>query len=86
MRDVDGTGDVSAATLTLTSRNGQTVGSWDHGAFAIHDDDTPVLDLSDHRLLGPAPWTVSLSAVDSAITALSSRSRRHMRHSDPDDP
>lgn len=63
--DLDGTGDVSAATLMITSGNGQTVGSWDLDAFAIHGSDTLILDLDDHRLLGPAPWTVSLSAVDS---------------------
>lgn len=65
VRDVDGTGDLSVATLTITSGNGQTVGSWDLGAFVAHGNDTWVLELDDHRLLGPAPWTVSLTAVDS---------------------
>lgn len=66
VQDVDGTGDVSVARMMITSGNGQTVGAWDLGAFATTSSDTVVLELKNYRLLGPAPWTVSLHAVDSA--------------------
>lgn len=62
--DADGTEDITSASLSVRSANGNLLYSWSLEDFNTQDDITLELNASDLRMSGKAPWVVSLEAED----------------------
>lgn len=63
--DENGTADLNQASVVVADAHGRIVSSWSLGDFIAMDENTLTLQVADHRLTGPAPWTATVSAVDS---------------------
>ena len=64
--DADGIEDITSATLTVRSANGNVLYSWTKEDFTATDDNTLEFNAEDLKMNGKAPWTVILEVEDSA--------------------
>lgn len=63
--DPDGAGDIKSISLVLSDAKGRVLKTWSKADFTKVDDYTWQLEWG-YRLSGKAPWTLTLTATDSA--------------------
>ncbi len=63
--DPDGAADIASVSLTLADSKGRVLKTWSRSDFSQSDDWTWVFEAA-YRVSGKAPWTLTLTVIDSA--------------------